>query len=456
MAAYDRNAFWEQRYANGGTSGRGSHFAPLVQFKADVLNRLVAEFEVETLTDLGVGDGNQLLHAMYHGIWYLGVDISETAIARCKSAFRTDAMKHFVERSEWVRQPADMVISCDVLYHAVSFADFEEHLADVFETAGHVAVIYACDEDRPSPRQAAHVCFRKFTPYIASKYRAYELVRVERNPHKQDSPSDFYIFKRTAPRECKRVYVSLTSIYQKQLHLLATLHSMAAQQHAFDKCVVYLSRHPFLIDTGFPEGLTEPQLAAFFRQNGDKFQVCWVANTGPYRKLVPLMRQLRGHRKCTIVTIDDDCIYDNCLVDRLVTLHEAHGCCIAERVFTPACRNGLVEFEYSRRVVPPERRALYNFHTGCGGVIYDPAWFIEKVYDDMIDTALRTIPTADDICFNLLRYKAGIDCLIADGPPCYADRHCVAPHVALFHTYNKSKNTAYFRQMIHLFGLNLN
>ena len=57
-------AFWEQHYAQGGTSGAGS-YGKYAEFKADILNRFVQENSVRSVIEFGCGDGNQLSLARY-------------------------------------------------------------------------------------------------------------------------------------------------------------------------------------------------------------------------------------------------------------------------------------------------------------------------------------------------------------------------------------------------------
>ena len=51
--------YWEQRYAQGGNSGVGS-CGKFAEFKAELLNRFVAQHGVHTVIEFGCGDGNQL------------------------------------------------------------------------------------------------------------------------------------------------------------------------------------------------------------------------------------------------------------------------------------------------------------------------------------------------------------------------------------------------------------
>jgi len=83
---------WEEKYASGGDSGRGS-YGVLTEFKAEVLNDFVADFSAGSVVELGCGDGNQLSLAHYPS--YLGLDVSSPGRARSPTstsflAARTD------------------------------------------------------------------------------------------------------------------------------------------------------------------------------------------------------------------------------------------------------------------------------------------------------------------------------------------------------------------------------
>src|SRR5512139_2970605 len=76
--------YWEERYRAGGNSGGGS-YGRLAQFKADVLNGFVERHGVESVLELGCGDGHQLELARYPK--YIGLDVSVTAIRQCAARF---------------------------------------------------------------------------------------------------------------------------------------------------------------------------------------------------------------------------------------------------------------------------------------------------------------------------------------------------------------------------------
>ncbi|HVZ33768.1 MAG TPA: class I SAM-dependent methyltransferase, partial [Polyangiaceae bacterium] len=76
--------YWERRYGLRMTSGPGSYGA-LAAFKAEILNGFVRQHRIESVLELGCGDGNQLALAEYPR--YLGLDVSKTAIDLCVQRF---------------------------------------------------------------------------------------------------------------------------------------------------------------------------------------------------------------------------------------------------------------------------------------------------------------------------------------------------------------------------------
>jgi len=197
-------AYWEQRYAGGGTSGLGS-YGELAQFKANVLNKFVAEYSVRSVIEFGCGDGNQL--ALCHYPRYVGLDVSRSAITRCLERFRDDPSKSFfwydsdcfVDRGRVFR--ADLVVSLDVLYHLVEDRIYNAYLRHLFAASDRWVVIYSTNEDRVS--REPHVRHRRFADWVRHWQSDFRLHRII--PH-TDGPSgstaDFSIYERMeiAPR----------------------------------------------------------------------------------------------------------------------------------------------------------------------------------------------------------------------------------------------------------------
>lgn len=194
-------AYWESRYAGGGTSGSGS-YGRLARFKAEVLNGLVEEHRIESVLEHGCGDGHQLSLATYPR--YVGLDVSPSAVAACRKRFADDTSKAFYVLGEAPPVRYDLVLSLDVVYHLVEDAVFEAHVRSLFADATKWVVVYSSNDERPSG--SPHVRHRAVARWINTHIDGWELVQhvPNRYPPELDdggeySFADFFIFARTTP-----------------------------------------------------------------------------------------------------------------------------------------------------------------------------------------------------------------------------------------------------------------
>ncbi len=116
--------YWEGRYAKGLDSGAGS-YNRLATYKADFLNKFVAENAIERVIEFGSGDGAQLELADYPE--YIGIDVSKTAIARTRTKFRSDLKKRSSRRKSMMesrrisRYPStSFIISLKMMYSRIT------------------------------------------------------------------------------------------------------------------------------------------------------------------------------------------------------------------------------------------------------------------------------------------------------------------------------------------------
>jgi SAM-dependent methyltransferase len=198
--------YWDIRYESGGNSGAGS-FGKLATFKAEFLNRFVADHGIRSVLEFGCGDGNQL--SLYDFPGYVGLDVSPTAIALCRNRFRHDRTKRFERfRSKpgFCRDRglhAQLTISIDVIFHLTDNDVYDIYLKELFSASDDYVIVYASNCDDPSP--APHVRHRRFVDDVARMVPAWELISVERNPHafngdlSAGSFSDFHVFKLRRP-----------------------------------------------------------------------------------------------------------------------------------------------------------------------------------------------------------------------------------------------------------------
>ncbi len=174
--------YWEARYRGGGDSGAGSR-GRLAAYKAAVLNALIRDNAVGSAVEFGCGDGGQL--SLLEVRDYEGVDVSETALARCRARFARQPGRRFrhAEALEGLAA-AELGLSLDVIYHLVEDAVFAAHLEALFGHAWRYVVIYASDVE--AGWGSAHVRHRRFTPYVARHFPEWRLAAVLPHPYPYD------------------------------------------------------------------------------------------------------------------------------------------------------------------------------------------------------------------------------------------------------------------------------
>lgn len=198
-------AYWEERYAQGGTSGAGS-YGELAQFKSDILNAFVSKHQIQSIIEFGCGDGNQLATAQYPT--YIGLDVSKTAIQLCKARYAHDQTKsfflydseHFLDNLSVFK--ADLAVSLDVLYHLIEDKIFQLYLQHLFAAAERYVIIYSSNQPHNPQLFGPHVRHREFTKWVEKYHPGWKL--VEHIPNKfpvsenlvTGSFADFYIYQK--------------------------------------------------------------------------------------------------------------------------------------------------------------------------------------------------------------------------------------------------------------------
>jgi SAM-dependent methyltransferase len=194
--------YWDTRYRSGGTSGAGS-YGRLAQFKASVVNQFVQEHDVQSVLELGCGDGGQLELARYPE--YVGVDISPSIIEVCKSKFRADRSKQFYVASDKEAESvtADLVLSLDVIYHLVEDELYQQYMQRLVSAARRYVCIYSSNAEKMG--HMPHIRHHCVTDWFAIHAPEWELLSRIANPFPselanpdQTSWADFYIYTRNS------------------------------------------------------------------------------------------------------------------------------------------------------------------------------------------------------------------------------------------------------------------
>lgn len=198
---FESRKYWEDRYLQGGNSGAGS-YGRLGQFKANVLNAFVSEWNIRSVIEWGCGDGHQLSLADYPE--YLGIDISEKAVEILRKKFDKGSRKKFLLTRDFGDLTAELTLSLDVLFHLVEEEVYQGYMSKLFSSAERFVIIYSSNHEARF-RKSRHVKHRKFTNWVHENTQDFSLFRTVENQFPYDpndientSFSDFYVFKREA------------------------------------------------------------------------------------------------------------------------------------------------------------------------------------------------------------------------------------------------------------------
>ena len=181
---FDSKKYWQDRYVNGGNSGSGS-YGVFCDYKATVINNFVKQFKIETVLELGCGDGNQL--SLFDIPIYVGQDISQKCVEQNKIRFPQHT---FITSTDDIGG-FDLTMSLDVVFHLIENELYHQYIQDLFNLSDRFVMIYAPNEDKTI---AQHVKYRKFTDDTPLDFKLFKHIV---NPLKGEySQSDFYIFER--------------------------------------------------------------------------------------------------------------------------------------------------------------------------------------------------------------------------------------------------------------------
>jgi len=192
--------YWTSRYQKGGNSGAGS-YNRLAEFKAEIINNFVLKENINTVIELGSGDGNQLDYFSLPS--YIGFDISPLIIEKCKEKYKADPSKQFMLMGDISNQKAELTLSLDVIYHLIEEEVFTQYMNHLFDLSTRYVIIYSINANE-FDHQGPHVKPRKFTDWVGRHKPEFILKefipnRFPFDKEKEESTSfaDFFIFERT-------------------------------------------------------------------------------------------------------------------------------------------------------------------------------------------------------------------------------------------------------------------
>jgi len=394
---FDSAKYWSERYRSGGNSGAGS-YGRLAAFKAEIINAFVREHNIASVIEFGCGDGAQLALADYPT--YLGFDVADDSIDRCRSKFAQDVSKEFRNAAAWDYERADLVLSLDVIYHLIEDAVFHDYMCRLFASAKRYVIVYSSNDEGKQP--AAHVKHRRFTDWISIYHADFKLVRYIPNrwPLADDGQSqsfaDFFIFEKIPTRKHTlpgHLVVSLTSYAKRFPTLELTLRRVLQQSVQPDETVLWVSLEDREL---LPAGVLALQRHGLtIRTTPD---IC------SYKKIIPA---LEHYPESFVITLDDDLAYPLDVIEPLVTHYQNPDevlCRRAHRVTLDEKCNPLPYNQWCFEIVE-EDGGPGIFATGGAGALYPPHSLAPEVRDESIFATLA--PLADDVWLFWMEWLAG-------------------------------------------------
>lgn len=194
--------YWEERYKAGGNSGSGS-YNRLAEFKADIINGFIKQYDIMAAIEFGCGDGNVL--SLIHYPKYIGLDVSKTAIMSCIRKFTEDKSKSFLLYDPLCFQDncklfsAELTLSLDVIFHLVEDQIYYKYMNDLFSASEKYVIIYSSNFEE---KHIHHMRQRKFTSWVEANEPEWQLINFIKNKYPYDSSNpdtsiaDFYFYKK--------------------------------------------------------------------------------------------------------------------------------------------------------------------------------------------------------------------------------------------------------------------
>ena len=207
---FDSKKYWINRYETHKNSGSGS-YNRLCDFKNKIVNDFVLTYNVQNVTELGSGDGNQLLNSLYPE--YHGYDVSSYIIDKCSEQFKDRPEYKFYHLDDDIEiKKSELALSMDVLFHLIEDEVYETYIEKLFNASSKYVIIYSPDQIHEEFLKkfnvnrktiGYHVKLRKFTDDVSRLYPDWILSEVIINefPYKRYNPNtsfcNFYIYHKS-------------------------------------------------------------------------------------------------------------------------------------------------------------------------------------------------------------------------------------------------------------------
>jgi len=196
--------------------------------------------------------------------------------------------------------------------------------------------------------------------------------------------------------------INVTTTSQRLSLCRITLTSLLLQTTLPDKINLWVSEGAYLRDKGISNNDSITSLIESLPSQGrDLICIRWVANTGPYRKLIPVLRESGPND--LIITADDDIFYGENWLQGLLAVYGKGGGVVAaarvrlEKINFLGRKTSYIFWDLINENVTLEKGFIVTFG---GGVVLTRSMFREE--DISSDEYLKLAPTSDDLWYSKL------------------------------------------------------
>lgn len=195
----------------------------------------------------------------------------------------------------------------------------------------------------------------------------------------------------------KDVIVSFTSFPSRIVNVWQVVESLKRQTFVPEKIILWLSKNQFPKAEDIPQSL--------YKEIDDIFEIRLV--DGDLRSHKKYYYALREYPQKTIITCDDDIVYDVNMIRRLVEgSRRFPNCIIANHTKQLKFDKGGELLAYMDFIIDVKPYCSENLvQIGCGGVLYPPGCLHEFVIEK--ELFLKLAPLADDLWLNAMSRLVG-------------------------------------------------
>jgi len=197
-----------------------------------------------------------------------------------------------------------------------------------------------------------------------------------------------YYGAKAMPQSEARLIVSFTSIPRRMENVPAVIESIVKQTKVPDKIVLYLHEDDF-------PSKSIPNSVSMLTEKYNFFEIRWPErNLGVHLKIIPALKDFPDD---IIINIDDDMIYDEKFIEKLVECYKVNpGCICSHFCHGVKYENGVFKVIVTPQVCGVADKSVMNRLLTGHGSLYPPHIFDgTSVFDS--DSMLSIAKTHDEI-----------------------------------------------------------